>query len=262
MSVKEIYHKYKTFTTDWLSVPIFKGWLQEVSKDPTSAYCKYCRCVLRAHRSDLETHRLTRKHKKWSIKYRATQAQRQFKEMKGGVKIKQENENGEDEEMKGEEDLNMEMLQDLPSLAPKGVTSRIVSAVLLKPLYQADEELILKVRVANDEAVNDFLEVELPRSDLTCCRLLQVCADTLNVEPAHVERIRKLPNTVIHRDKEVRRLEDYQELELVMSGYVIETKNLPEGTKLVVTEQGTIEAHNPMEGGKTQTIVLGNIESQ
>ena len=34
--------------------------------------------------------------------------------------------------------------------------------------------------------------------------------------PQVVERVRKLPNTLIRRDADVRRLTDYQELELVV----------------------------------------------
>lgn len=77
------------------------------------------------------------------------------------------------------------------------------------------QELVLKVRVQNlrDE---DFIEIELDRQELTYQDLLRVSCCELGVNPQHVERIRKLPNTVLRKDKDVARLQDFQELELVL----------------------------------------------
>uniref|UniRef100_A0A8C4X1D8 Ankyrin repeat domain 40 n=1 Tax=Eptatretus burgeri TaxID=7764 RepID=A0A8C4X1D8_EPTBU len=83
--------------------------------------------------------------------------------------------------------------------------------------FQAQGELILKVRIQDSSQYdNDFIEMELDRQDLTYSALLHACCVELHLEPAGVEKIRKLPNTLLRRDKEVARLTDYQELELVV----------------------------------------------
>jgi len=79
------------------------------------------------------------------------------------------------------------------------------------------QELILKVRVAGSEDP-DYIEVEMPGESLTLEYLAVVAAEELGVEPSQVERIRKMPNTKLRRDKEVARMTDYQEVELVMKG--------------------------------------------
>ncbi|XP_067914832.1 ankyrin repeat domain-containing protein 40 [Heterodontus francisci] len=80
-----------------------------------------------------------------------------------------------------------------------------------------EQELVLKVRIQN-RAIrdNDFIEVELNRRELTYQALLTVSCQELNVNPERVERIRKLPNTLLRKDKEVARLQNFQELELVL----------------------------------------------
>ncbi|XP_021270925.1 ankyrin repeat domain-containing protein 40-like [Numida meleagris] len=77
------------------------------------------------------------------------------------------------------------------------------------------QELVLKVRVQNLRD-DDFIEIELDRQELTYQDLLRVSCCELGVDPQHVERIRKLPNTVLRKDKDVARLQDFQELELVL----------------------------------------------
>jgi len=79
------------------------------------------------------------------------------------------------------------------------------------------QELVLKVRVAGSEDP-DYIEVEMPGESLTLEYLAVVAAEELGVEPSQVERIRKMPNTKLRRDKEVARMTDYQEVELVMKG--------------------------------------------
>ncbi|GLD69588.1 ankyrin repeat domain-containing protein 40 [Lates japonicus] len=78
-------------------------------------------------------------------------------------------------------------------------------------------ELVLKVRIQNPNArENDFIEVELDRQELTYRSLLRVCCRELDISAAHVEKIRKLPNTMLRKDKDVARLQDFQELEVVL----------------------------------------------
>ncbi|XP_074967582.1 ankyrin repeat domain-containing protein 40-like [Phalacrocorax aristotelis] len=77
------------------------------------------------------------------------------------------------------------------------------------------QELVLKVRVQNLRD-SDFIEIELDRQELTYRDLLRVSCCELGVNPEHVEKIRKLPNTLVRKDKDVARLQDFQELELVV----------------------------------------------
>ncbi|KFP79418.1 Ankyrin repeat domain-containing protein 40, partial [Acanthisitta chloris] len=76
-------------------------------------------------------------------------------------------------------------------------------------------ELVLKVRVQNLRD-NDFIEIELDRQELTYQDLLRVSCCELGINPQQVEKIRKLPNTLVRKDKDVARLQDFQELELVL----------------------------------------------
>ncbi|XP_062389187.1 ankyrin repeat domain-containing protein 40 isoform X1 [Sardina pilchardus] len=79
------------------------------------------------------------------------------------------------------------------------------------------QELVLKVRIQNPNArENDFIEVELDRQELTYRSLLRVCCRELDISVEHVEKIRKLPNTMLRKDKDVARLQDFQELEVVL----------------------------------------------
>ncbi|KAG7255101.1 hypothetical protein CRUP_000432 [Coryphaenoides rupestris] len=65
------------------------------------------------------------------------------------------------------------------------------------------QELVLKVRIQNPNArENDFIEVELDRQELTLRALLRVCCRELDVSAEH--------------DKDVARLQDFQELEVVL----------------------------------------------
>lgn len=61
-------------------------------------------------------------------------------------------------------------------------------------------ELVLKVRIQNPNArENDFIEVELDRRELTYRSLLRVCCRELDISAEHVEKIRKLPNTMLRK---------------------------------------------------------------
>ncbi|XP_018329723.1 ankyrin repeat domain-containing protein 40 isoform X1 [Agrilus planipennis] len=82
------------------------------------------------------------------------------------------------------------------------------------PAVQADD-LVLKVRIANSSDP-DYIEVELPRWKLTYSTLLNVCCEELQIQPSLVERIRKLPNTRLRKDSDVKRLTEFQCLEIVI----------------------------------------------
>lgn len=74
---------------------------------------------------------------------------------------------------------------------------------------------MLKVRIA-DSGELDFIEIELPKSELTFSKLLEICSKELNVPGDSIAKIRKLPNTVLRKDKDVQRLVNFQELEVVL----------------------------------------------
>ena len=76
--------------------------------------------------------------------------------------------------------------------------------------------IIIRARVAGGDTsvVNDFVEVEVP--SLSYSSLLKCCCEELEVPPEGVARIRKLPNVWIRKDKDVQRLTEGQELEVIL----------------------------------------------
>ena len=76
-------------------------------------------------------------------------------------------------------------------------------------------EMILKVRVAGSDDP-DYIEIELPGDSLTLESLVLTASTELEIEAGQVERVRRMPNTRLRRDKEVARLPDYEEIELVV----------------------------------------------
>lgn len=79
--------------------------------------------------------------------------------------------------------------------------------------------MVLKIRVANT-ADTDFIEVELLRSELTYQALLYLCCKELDLNPHQIQKLRKLPNTRLRKDKDIQRLENFQEIEVVMDANV------------------------------------------
>ena len=78
--------------------------------------------------------------------------------------------------------------------------------------------IIIRARVASaggdTSVVSDFVEVEVP--SLSYSSLLKCCCEELEVPPEGVARIRKLPNVWIRKDKDVQRLIEGQELEVIL----------------------------------------------
>lgn len=94
-------------------------------------------------------------------------------------------------------------------------------AVLTSPVTEITHAAILvKCRIANSSE-EDFVEVEVP--SLTYAALLQSCCEELEVESSTVAKIRKLPNTLVRKDKDVMRLSSLQELELVLHTALVHT---------------------------------------
>jgi len=76
--------------------------------------------------------------------------------------------------------------------------------------------LILKIRIAN-QTDQDFIEMDVEENQRSFQSLKDLMCQELGVNSDTVERIRMLPDTKLRRDVEVRRLEDYAKLELVLN---------------------------------------------
>ena len=87
-------------------------------------------------------------------------------------------------------------------------------------IFIVDTELVLKVRVAN-ATETDFIEIEMDKTVLTFEALIDTMCSQLDIDRQLVTKVRKLPNTIVRKDKDVRRLVDFQELELVLSNKVL-----------------------------------------
>lgn len=74
---------------------------------------------------------------------------------------------------------------------------------------------MLKVKI-HGSCDPDFIEIEIPKWKLTYNNLLKICCEELEVMEGQVERIRKLPNTRLRKDSDVKRLKDYQAIEIVL----------------------------------------------
>lgn len=96
-------------------------------------------------------------------------------------------------------------------------TSYMTPVQINSPLKNVviQNELVLKVRVANSEE-DDFIEIELDFVSLTFDNLIKVCCDELGIQPNSIRKVRKLPNTIVRKDKDVARLQEFQELEFVL----------------------------------------------
>ena len=73
--------------------------------------------------------------------------------------------------------------------------------------------MIIKARIA-DTAEIDFVDVEVEGGSYI--NLLKACCVELEVPLGEVVKIRKLPNTLIRKDQDVARVEEGQEIELII----------------------------------------------
>lgn len=85
--------------------------------------------------------------------------------------------------------------------------------------------MVLKVRIHGSHDP-DYIEVEIPRWKLTYNNLTKICCEELQIGENDVERIRKLPDTRLRKDSDVKRLKEYQCLELVLKTPIISEKVL------------------------------------
>eukprot|EP00923_Selenidium_pygospionis_P019096 GHVN01033366.1.p1 GENE.GHVN01033366.1~~GHVN01033366.1.p1 ORF type:complete len:204 (+),score=6.17 GHVN01033366.1:35-613(+) len=79
-----------------------------------------------------------------------------------------------------------------------------------------DDELVLKVRVAGGSDT-DFIEIEIEKDKLYFDSVLSTICRELHVNPSLVHKLRKLPNTIMRKDKDIARLQQYQEIEVVLA---------------------------------------------
>lgn len=84
----------------------------------------------------------------------------------------------------------------------------------LKNNHHFHDELVIKLRMANAPDP-DFVEVELSMNDLTYQTLIQICCDEFGLCPHQILKLRKLPNTKLRKDKDVKRLQNFQEIEII-----------------------------------------------
>ena len=75
--------------------------------------------------------------------------------------------------------------------------------------------LVLKCCLADSEET-DFIEVELDRKCLNFEALVETCLAEFDVNRTKLKKIRKLPNTIVRNDQDVKRLVQYQEIEIVI----------------------------------------------
>lgn len=115
----------------------------------------------------------------------------------------------------------------LPAMSPyaSGVTDldgkhSLVNTSWLLILVFLFTELVIKIRIANS-AERDFIEVELDRKRLTYENLMTTMCSELQVNRTLVHKIRKLPDTIVRKDKDVKRFHDFQDLELVLTNKTI-----------------------------------------
>ena len=74
--------------------------------------------------------------------------------------------------------------------------------------------IVLRVRVSGTND-GDFVEVEV--SSLTYSSLLKSVSEELEVPTNEIAKVRKLPNIWVRKDKDVQRLKEGQELEVILT---------------------------------------------
>jgi len=76
-------------------------------------------------------------------------------------------------------------------------------------------ELVLKLRNGSSYET-DFIEVELPKSELTYQNLVNICCLEFAINANDIRKIRKLPDTILRKDKDIKRLKPFQEIEIIL----------------------------------------------
>ena len=109
------------------------------------------------------------------------------------------------------------------------------------PGYNPDE-LVVKVRIEGHPDP-DFIEVELPRGPgLDFQLLLDILSEELGVPKNLISKVRKRPDTILRKDRDLMRLRDFAELEIVVSQ--------------------TSCVHSPANGGRYDVPKYGGVEAR
>ena len=105
--------------------------------------------------------------------------------------------------------------QDEGSTSLNSCTSPPQSTNLSAPTnLERTSPLVVKVRVHKSED-SDFVEAEI--SHLNYQALLKTCAEELEISISNIAKIRKLPDILIRKDRDVERMKNGQELEVVLT---------------------------------------------
>ncbi|XP_053975193.1 ankyrin repeat domain-containing protein 40-like [Hylaeus volcanicus] len=132
-----------------------------------------------------------------------------------------------------------------------GTVESSISKVRSNGLYP--DELVLKIRVA-DAPDPDFIEIELPQSNLTYQALIRVCCQELNIDPNQIVKLRKLPNTKLRKDEDIQRLRNFQEIEVVTN--TVNTCNYVQNTNDISNNISTTPANGYQSISKKDQTIL------
>ena len=95
----------------------------------------------------------------------------------------------------------------------------------------------MKVRVSGS-GESDFVEVEVP--SLSYSSLLKSCCEELELVPHEIAKIRKLPNVWVRKDKDVQRMKEGQELEIIVKSAAVSSSANPNSTPPPITTMLTV----------------------
>ena len=100
----------------------------------------------------------------------------------------------------------------ISSIGPVGCSNPTSASVITNGATVQDS-LLVKVRISGS-GESDFVEVEVP--SLTYSSLLKSISEELEVATHEIAKVRKLPNVWVRKDKDVQRLKEGQELEVIV----------------------------------------------
>ncbi|TGZ65969.1 hypothetical protein CRM22_005609 [Opisthorchis felineus] len=80
---------------------------------------------------------------------------------------------------------------------------------------QKSDLVLLKIRLANS-VDQDFYEIEAPVFTCTFDTFRELIGTELSVQPSEIKKIRKLPNTILRKESDLRRLIPGAEIEIVL----------------------------------------------
>jgi hypothetical protein len=95
----------------------------------------------------------------------------------------------------------------------------------------------VKVRISGS-GESDFVEVEVP--SLSYSSLLKSCCEELELVPHEIAKIRKLPNVWVRKDKDVQRMKEGQELEIIVKSAPASSSTNPNSTPPPITTMLTV----------------------